>query len=253
MLISPCRPSEVEESDGGWLTDPLTAIAKSGPCNIEVRGPDLSPSEFLSKYAYTVPVVIRGAADNSAFRNVATKSRILEKYGDKKIILSTANTHSHEKVTQKLADYINELKPQSLNRYGNETFYWFGDHDFKAWQEFFDIYRPPPYHLPGKTSAYSFGIAGPGTGVPFHQHGPGFAEVIYGSKRWFFYPPKENPTFNPDKSSLHWLVEEYANLPSHKKPLECTVGPNEVIYFPHWWWHSTLNVNTSVFISTFLA
>jgi len=24
--------------------------------------------------------------------------------------------------------------------------------------------------------------AGPGTGVPFHFHGPGFAEVIYGRK-----------------------------------------------------------------------
>lgn len=25
-------------------------------------------------------------------------------------------------------------------------------------------------------------VSGPGTGVPFHFHGPGFAEVIYGRK-----------------------------------------------------------------------
>lgn len=33
-----------------------------------------------------------------------------------------------------------------------------------------------------KKTFLGFGIAGAGTGVPFHFHGPGFAEVIHGHK-----------------------------------------------------------------------
>lgn len=82
-----------------------------------------------------------------------------------------------------LAQYIeNILEPQNLNVLGNSTLYWFGDNNYTEWESFFDLYKPPPFGLPGKTGAYSFGLAGPGTGVPFHFHGPGFAEVIYGRK-----------------------------------------------------------------------
>ena len=35
--------------------------------------------------------------------------------------------------------------------------------------------------------------------------------------------------------------------------LECTIRPGEAIYFPHGWWHATLNIDTAVFISTFLS
>ena len=41
-----------------------------------------------------------------------------------------------------------------------ETFYWFGDNNVTEWQALFDMYKPPPYHLPGMTGAYSFGLAG---------------------------------------------------------------------------------------------
>ena len=40
----------------------------------------------------------------------------------------------------------------------------------------------PKWTVPDHEAALSFGIAGAGTGVPFHFHGPGFAEVIHGSK-----------------------------------------------------------------------
>jgi len=44
---------------------------------------------------------------------------------------------------------------------------------------------------------YIYSTSGAGTGVPFHFHGPGFAEVIYGSKviyliHWFSF--KKNYT-----------------------------------------------------------
>lgn len=95
---------------------------------------------------------------------------------------------------------------------------------------------------------------GPGTGVPFHWHGPGFAEVIYGKKvngdvwvirftsqslawlkdhllfiqRWFFYPPEREPHFDRNRTTLSWVTEVYPNLPEDEAPLECTLRPGEV-------------------------
>ncbi|KAG7233727.1 hypothetical protein INR49_006648 [Caranx melampygus] len=133
------------------------------------------------------------------------------------------------------------------------TLYFFGDNNFTEWQRLFDHYQPPPYGLPHSRGAFSFGIAGPGTGVPFHWHGPGYSEVVYGRKRWFLYPPDKEPHFHPNRTTLSWVTETYPHLPEDEAPLECTIRPGEVLYFPDHWWHATLNLDTSVFISTFLG
>ena len=105
----------------------------------------------------------------------------------------------------------------------------FGDNDYEEWADFLQEYSPPPYSLPGHTPALSFGVAGPGSGVPFHTHGyntilllltvlttlnhyvhrPGFAETIYGRKRWFLTAPDVQPDFHPNKTTLQWLLEDY--------------------------------------------
>ena len=41
-----------------------------------------------------------------------------------------------------------------------ETLYWFGDNNHTEWEEMFDVYKEPPYKIPGLTGAYSFGVAG---------------------------------------------------------------------------------------------
>lgn len=176
-----------------------------------------------------------------------------------------------------------------------ETLYFFGGNNMTEWTSLFQHYKSPPYVLPHTSGAYSFGIAGqrgdvfsafsrnfgwfsdcwfkcirlrsvtllppgPGTGVPFHWHGPGFAEVIYGKKvndelflqlfrfsttqtcrqtlallkdhlfhqRWFFYPPEQEPHFDRNHTTLSWVTRVYPNLPEDEAPLECTLRPGEV-------------------------
>ena len=135
----------------------------------------------------------------------------------------------------------------------SETFYFFGDNDVTEWKDLLDEYIQPPLKLPLHTAALSFGLAGPGSGVPFHFHGPGFAETIYGRKRWFLTAPDVRPEFHPNKTTLQWFFEDYAKVKSEIDLYECTLRPGEVIYFPDKWWHATLNLDTSVFISTFLS
>ena len=89
--------------------------------------------------------------------------------------------------------------------------------------------------------------------MPFHFHGPGFAEVLYGRKRWFLSPYHIEPMFHPNKTTLQWLEEDYSEIVKKIDLSECTIWPGEIIYFPDRWWHATLNLENSVFISTFLA
>uniref|UniRef100_A0A3Q0SZK4 Jumonji domain containing 8 n=1 Tax=Amphilophus citrinellus TaxID=61819 RepID=A0A3Q0SZK4_AMPCI len=204
------------------------------------------------RYAFSRPVIIRGLTDNTKFRLLCSKSSLLTEYGSRRVRLSTANTYSYRKDVP-FQEYVDVfLRPQSADVLGS-TLYFFGDNNFTEWRSLFEQYEPPPYVLPRTSGAYSFGIAA-GTGVPFHWHGPGYSEVIYGRKqRWFLFPPDQEPHFHPNRTTLSWVTETYPYLPEGEAPLECTIRPGEVLYFPDRWWHATLNLDTSVFISTFLG
>ncbi|NXT26159.1 JMJD8 protein, partial [Syrrhaptes paradoxus] len=251
-------------------------------CTVERADASLTYSLFLQRFAFSRPVILRGVTDNSAFRALCTRDKLLAAFGARSVRLSTANTYSYRKVDVPFQEYVEHLlEPQDLARLGSggcpppslhsqhppvltilivpilpptpDTLYFFGDNNFTEWGPLFQHYVPPPFRIPGTSPAYSFGIAGSGSGVPFHWHGPGFSEVIFGRKRWFLYPPDKTPDFHPNETTLAWLHRTYPALPPAQRPLECTLRPGEVLYFPDRWWHATLNLDTSVFISTFLG
>ncbi|KAI4900796.1 hypothetical protein NFI96_026300, partial [Prochilodus magdalenae] len=253
FLLLLFRLVKLEEDNGGWGLD--SSLGDEGDCNIEIRDvASITHTEFLQEYAYTRPVILRGVSDNTKFRFLCSKASLLREYRDKTVRLSTANTHSYRKVDVRFEEFVKFLlNPQPEDTLGSDTLYFFGDNNFTEWRSLFEEYTAPPYGLPHTSPAYSFGIAGAGTGVPFHWHGPGYSEVIYGRKRWFLYPPDQAPEFHPNHTTLSWVTHSYPNLEIHSKPLECTIRPGEVLYFPDRWWHATLNLDPSVFISTFLG
>ncbi|KFV64770.1 JmjC domain-containing protein 8, partial [Dryobates pubescens] len=207
-------------------------------CTVERVDASLTYSLFLQRFAFSRPVILRGVTDNSAFRSLCTREKLLAAFGARPGRLNTGNTgviHAHV------------LSPPP------DTLYFFGDNNFTEWGHLFQQYVAPPFRIPGTSPAYSFGVAGSGSGVPFHWHGPGYSEVIFGRKRWFLYPPDRTPHFHPNETPLAWLHHTYPTLPLAQRPLECTLRPGEVLYFPDRWWHATLNLDTSVFISTFLG
>ena len=240
--------------NGGWQIMDEPTIAINGPCTIErIDANVLGQDEFLHEYAYNKPLIIFNV-ENSIFQKNCERLKMLEKWKNMKIFLNSANTHSYTRVESTFGEYVrNILKPQNINTPGNETLYLFGDMNREEWKPLLDTYILPKWNLPGFDPELSFGIAGAGTGVPFHFHGPGFAEVIYGSKRWFLQPYKNRPNFDPDKSTFDWYTNVYPFLDHSERPMECLLKANEIIYFPDRWWHATLNSETGVFISTFLS
>jgi len=247
--------SYIRDSDTHNYWNRTRRDMSDGPCNIpRINAKDVSQEEFLQKYAHHTPVLIEGGDDNLDFRRMCQRGNLLQSWGDATVKLSSANTYSYGTKDVTLRHYIETMiTPQNLNTLANETYYFFGYNDMDEWKEFFDAYRLPPYELPAHTHALSFGLAGPGSGVPFHFHGPGFAETLHGRKRWFLTPHHVQPEFNPNKTTLQWYVEDYERIVSEIDLYECTISPGEIIYFPDRWWHATLNLDTAVFISTFLS
>lgn len=246
-----------EEDSGGWSVAETGLInrATPGPCTVEVcLAEELSQQDFLARYAENQPVIIKGASNNELFRKLTTREKLLSRMGDNLVRLSSANTYSYDKKDVPFSSYCqHHMHPQDLNTLANETFYLFGDHSHPEWLSLLDHYSLPLYTLPGHSPMLSFGVAGPGSGVPFHFHGPGFAETVWGRKRWFLSPPEAVPAFNPNRTTLQWLLEDSLSVPRPPQMVECTLNPGELIYFPDRWWHATLNVDATVFVSTFLS
>ncbi|KAI2507718.1 hypothetical protein MHU86_6717 [Fragilaria crotonensis] len=85
--------------------------------------------------------------------------------------------------------------------------------------------------------------------------------AICGRKRWIFYPPGVTPPgVHPSPDGDHvampislgeWLnnfwdahMERYDDtIPLEKQPLECTVEAGDVLFVPHGWWHSVVNLD----------
>lgn len=225
------------------------------PCNINQR---IIDKEFLLSELPSIPVLFRRKVNlNLEVQSSSTKEMLTgSKYGDQPVVLSSSNTYSHDKLEMTLRDYINTMNDHIISK-SNETFYLFGNNNGGLWRDLEKLYEHPPYVHSKVAGAVTFGIGGVNSGVSFHMHGPGFSEVIHGSKRFFLYPPDIDISgiFDPDMSQSEWVSRTYPSSKSDEsRPLyECIIYPGEILYFPDKWMHATLNVEEyNVFVSVFL-
>jgi hypothetical protein len=135
-----------------------------------------------------------------------------------------------------------------------DTPYFFGDYLESEWQDLLSqYYEPELLHSATEVRRLSLGAGPDQSGTPFHFHGPGWAEVLHGQKRWFIYDREATfPAVNRSLSTLQWVEQDYPNLLASERPLECVLSQGELIYFPAMAWHSTLNLGRGVFLSTFV-
>ena len=234
------------------------------PCTLPtLRVDDLSADAFERAFRDAErPVVIVGLGPTRA-RTLERVSReaLLEAFGDEVVALSSSNTFSYEKKKKTLRAYVEEDVPAERGEDASATWYWFGDHTDEhgntpsGFQELFDSYEDIRFVPKDADVAYSFGVGGRYSGVPMHQHGPGWSESLVGRKHWFIAPPDPAPTFEPNVTAYFWSLDALRRGDVREGDggiLECTVHAGEAIYFPTNWWHATLNLDESVFISSFV-
>lgn len=241
------------------------------------------------------PIIFHSPSDPHEFGALGlfTKSENLrDNFGQTKVTLSSSNAFSHGRLESTLGMYLKTIsnhshvgKADAVDAFeslpADQVYYLFGGNYDGVWRDITNMYRVRSCGQQCEMAgAKTPGIGGENSGVSFHFHGPGFAEVIHGEKQWFFYPPEMRSILDSNFESLStdvWkkcilpilrnkAVPENEDCPSlfdglssrdlellTSKLQECTIYPNEILYFPSMWMHATLNLAPyNVFISTFI-
>nr|KAF6441065.1 hypothetical protein HJG63_012274 [Rousettus aegyptiacus] len=121
-LADPARLGPDSEGDGGWQQrgprEPA-AVAEEERCTVE-RWANFSYAKFVQYYAFSRPVILQGLTDNSRFRALCSRERLLASFGNNVVRLSTANTYSYQKVDLPFQEYVEQmLHPQDPTSLGN--------------------------------------------------------------------------------------------------------------------------------------
>lgn len=117
---------------------------------------------------------------------------LMQTHGDSTVILSSSNAYSHGRVTKTLRFYLESLAlaNSSQSTAADQSYYLFGENYDGIWHEIASSYALPACGpICEEVAAETVGIGGYHSGVAFHYHGPGFAEMLKGRKQWFFFPP----------------------------------------------------------------
>ena len=113
--------------EGGWRTYTADVLVEAGPCHLPILdGRTLTNADFLRSYAYQRPFVVRDASNQNIFRALCQRERILADWGDREVVLSSANSYSYDKRTVSFRHYCDHvMTPQKLKTLANGTLVFF--------------------------------------------------------------------------------------------------------------------------------
>ncbi|XP_072733730.1 jmjC domain-containing protein 8 isoform X6 [Ciconia boyciana] len=264
LALAWARPAGcTDPPDGGWLAG---TVPEEERCTVERADASLSYSVFLQRFAFSRPVILRGVTDNSVRVRAGAAPRSppggqgLPGAAGLAPALPARSGRALPGVRGAAAEAAGSgqagqrhpllLRGQQLHRVGpplpavraprlphpgHQPCLQLWDRRLGLWRS---LSLARPRFLRGDLRQEGEIGVSPSPGV---------------FQRWFLYPPDKTPHFHPNETTLAWLHRTYPTLPPAERPLECTLRPGEVLYFPDRWWHATLNLDTSVFISTFLG
>merc|ERR1711871_203014 len=95
-----------------------------------------------------------------------------------------------------------------------------------------------------KSGPRTFTLGSALSGAPPHLHTSAWNQLVYGKKRWFLWAPHH--TFLSNKPALVWYKREFPKLMARGRndpmsiPLQCNQYPNDIMFLPSGWGHSTL-------------
>jgi hypothetical protein len=224
----------------------VLAIAEYGPGEIE-------PHRFYREHVKrSVPCVLRGFVENAP--TDWTLARLAERFPD--TVVQALDKRTKEMINTSLRRIAEDRRrnfiPQQLLLDQNPTFY-----------EYFGIPRSHQYFpVMGRPTkpVLSFLILGLGAGLNANYHceeGPNWYLAVSGSKRWtlieseyswLLYPSARG---NGVRRFAEFRADEYGEpsdrdtyaLVEYAPRYEFDLHPGDVLFFPAWMWHKTINLN----------
>eukprot|EP00980_Cylindrotheca_fusiformis_P007337 scaffold1525_cov142-Cylindrotheca_fusiformis.AAC.137 len=269
------EPSQVSFSK---TTKPPRQSCQQEVARVSVE--DLSPSQFFEEYEMkNMPVIVEGAAKGKALDRWCSASYLNEHSSGRKTYRATSGAAPLPAnfLFDAYQDYGNfsYLEESPLYLFDRTAF---TSNDQWSDDFFPEFYRKCPFWDPSERHGHdllqhlganrrpdhTWLIMGPKrSGSVFHldpNATHAWNACIQGRKRWIFYPPGVNPpgvfpSEDGDEVALplsvgEWLMQywtehmdQYRKRPLHERPMECTVGPGDVIFVPHGWWHMVINLD----------
>ncbi len=224
----------------------VLAIAEYGPGEIE-------PHRFYREHVKrSVPCVLRGFVENAPAD--WTLARLAERFPD--TVVQALDKRTKEMINTSLRRIAEDRRrnfiPQQLLLDQNPTFY-----------EYFGIPRSHQYFpVMGRPTkpVLSFLILGLGAGLNANYHceeGPNWYLAVSGSKRWtlieseyswLLYPSARG---NGVRRFAEFRADEHGEpsdrdtypLVEYAPRYEFDLHPGDVLFFPAWMWHKTINLN----------
>lgn len=216
------------------------------PCNIDILSREDFEQQFPRGFPslYHKPVILRLSENNQRYRDESRKESIKSLFPSDVVHLPAANLYSFATNNVTVEEYINLPETTSWEIAG-EKLYMLTDQ-----VKDFDNYNMPRVDALTKAGQYRLGMGSLGSGAQWHNHGPGFCESMHGRKHWLLVE-KNRPAYDRDRPSRHWFEYMYTDY-TDEYLWECTLHPGDAIYFPHKFWHTTLNLDPYiVFVTTF--
>lgn len=196
------------------------------------------------------PFVVRGGLDLSGEGGSFSRQRLLEiarkgawqaKWGTSDSIIANTDEVAQGPVTSHMEEFITRImrEPRFDKRTSErlESPYVFQRFPGK------NFALPPVLRwLPWNQSFFMLGAEG--SGASWHRHNAAVSVSVYGWKRWLLLPPEAPPAGGGIGfwSILEWLKVALPRLRGAVQPVECIVGPSDIIYVPENWYHAILNV-----------
>jgi hypothetical protein len=223
---------------------------------------DLSIREFRNEYLYQrKPVVITGAIESWRARSTWSLEYFQTRFPDTSVSIHRLGGERYEPSGVEsiaLSKFIDTIKTNTFEQY---PYYVRDDwRIFELHEELLRDYEIPKYFfdwfvfLPGfMRLIYPRIFMGPkGAITPLHLDIWGthaWLAQIVGRKRWILFPKDQqeflyNCTVQPQKPDL-----ERFPLYRNAKPVECTIGPGDLIFVPGGWAHEVISLDATISIT----
>jgi hypothetical protein len=248
---------------------------------MRVHAKDLSASDFVNKFEkLNVPLVIEGAVDHWKVFERWTPEYLMKMCGDMKFRATAATAAMAATFT--MSEYFQYAKDTTEE----VPLYLFDRNFFDSVPTLAADIDVPPYFAAvndahhgtdlfrvlgaKRRPDYRWLIAGPArSGSVFHID-PNMTNAwnvcVTGRKKWIFYPPGNPPPgvvasddgadVTVPLSTAEWLLSFWSEhedakkyWPDYAKPLETVVGPGDVIFVPHNYWHMVVNLDDCIAIT----
>ena len=217
----------------------------------------LTRGSFLRKHGYPgKPALIADITRNWTAMERWTPDFFRERFGDVMVTLQRSRA-KNDKRTTSFSDFMGYIEETV-----DKDPYYLTDWPFRSdAPQLSDDYQPPGYfeswldRLPATLAPNLCWLyIGPaGSGSAMHQDAmmtSAWNAVIFGQKRWLFYPPDQGEqlyygkvdAFNPD-------LEKYPLFSQACAPLECTQRTGEVVFAPSGWWHQVVNEKAGISVT----